>query len=194
MTAVNDAPVIAFTSGDTTANEGQTKTYAFSITDPDSSSFTYDAGYPNCGTGGTLVGTPTIGSSSGSFDCTFPDGPASSTVAVRIRDASVASNEITRGVTIANLPPVVVLSGPNSANEGETKTYTYRVSDPGQDPSPHRHRGVRAQRHQQADAGRQQLPVHVPGRAGQLDRQGDRRRRGRRQQHRLEPVTSPSPT
>ncbi len=31
---------------------------------------------------------------------------------------------------------MVVLSGPNSANEGETKTYTYTVTDPGQDPNP----------------------------------------------------------
>ena len=111
VTAVNDAPVIAFTSGDTTANEGQTKTYTFSVTDPDSVSFTYDASYPTCGTGGTVSGTPTIGSSSGSFDCSFPDGPTSSTVAVRIRDASVASNEITRGVTVANVAPTVALSG-----------------------------------------------------------------------------------
>ena len=133
VTAVNDAPVIAFTSGDTTVNEGQTKTYTFSITDPDSVSFTYDASYPTCGTGGTVSGTPTIGSSSGSFDCSFPDGPTSSTVAVRIRDASVASNEITRGVTVANVAPTVALSGDSSVNEGDTRTYTYTVTDPGQD-------------------------------------------------------------
>ncbi len=131
VTCVDDPPVIAFTSGDTSANEGQTKTYVFSITDPDSSSFTYDSGYPTCGTGGTLVGTPTLGSSSGSFACSFPDGATIPSVAARIRDASSASNEITRAVTVANVDPVLTLTGDAAVNEGQTRTYSFTTSDPG---------------------------------------------------------------
>jgi hypothetical protein len=40
-------------------------------------------------------------------------------------------------VSIANVAPTVVLSGPASANEGDpNNTYTYTVSDPGNDPNP----------------------------------------------------------
>ena len=99
VTAVNDPPVIAFTAGDIGVNEGETKTYTFSITDSDTITFTYESLYPKCGAGGSIVGAPTIGSSSGSFQCSFPDGPASPVVAVKIRDATAASNEITRAST-----------------------------------------------------------------------------------------------
>ena len=136
ITCVNDPPAIAFTSGSLTANEGDTKTYAFGITDPDSTSFTFDVGYPQCGVGGTVDGTPTLDASSGSFDCSFEDGPASPTLASRIRDATHASNVITRAVTVANVPPTVTLTGPDAADEGDTKAYTYTVTDPGTDPNP----------------------------------------------------------
>ncbi len=133
VTCVNDPPVIAFTSGDTTANEGQTKTYAFSITDPDSTSFTYAAGYPSCGTG-SVVGAPTLGSSSGSFVCSFPDDAASITVAAKIRDASDPSNEITRNVAVANVPPAVTSPADQTADEGTSKTFDLgSFTDPGAD-------------------------------------------------------------
>ena len=90
VTAVNDPPVIAFTSGDTTANEGQTKTYTFSITDPDSTTFTWESGYPSCGSSGTVFGTPTLGATSGSFQCSFaddaPTGTASDASTVQRQD------------------------------------------------------------------------------------------------------------
>lgn len=131
VTCVDDPPLIAFTSGDTAIDEGQTRTYPFSITDPDSSSFTYDSGYPTCGSGGTIVGTPSLGASSGSFQCSFPDGPATPTVAAKIRDASSASNEATLPVTVANVPPTVTVSGDAAVDEGQTRTYTIAASDPG---------------------------------------------------------------
>ena len=84
VTCVDDPPMIAFTSGATTVDEGQTETYVSSITDPDSSSFTYEPSYPMCGAGGTLVGTPSLGTSSGSFQCKFLDGPVSPTIAAQV--------------------------------------------------------------------------------------------------------------
>ena len=132
VVAVNDPPVIAFTSGDTTADEGQTKTYTFSITDPDSTTFTYDVGYPKCGTGGTLVGTPSIGSSSGSFQCSFPDGPATPSCCREGSDASDPSNEATRNVTVNNVAPSVVVTGPSPVDEAQTlRNYVFDTSDPG---------------------------------------------------------------
>jgi hypothetical protein len=134
VTCVDDPPVIAFTSGATSVDEGQTETYVFSVTDPDSTSFTYDAGYPKCGVGGTLVGTPSLGATSGSFQCQFADGPASPPVAARIRDATSASNEATRAVTVNNVAPTVSFTaGDQTVDEGQTRTYTFSVSDPGQD-------------------------------------------------------------
>ena len=107
VTCVNDPPVVTFTGGSTSRTEGQSDTYTFSVNDPDDSTFTFEPGYPTCGTGGSPTATPTLGSSGGSFRYTFPDGPASPTLAVMVRDASAASNEATRLVNVTNLLPMV---------------------------------------------------------------------------------------
>ena len=138
VTCVNDPPVIAFTTGDTSAIEGQTKTYTFSITDPDSTTFTWENGYPSCGSSGTVFGTPTVGATSGSFQCAFPDdaptGTSSDTTTVRakVRDATDASNEITRDVTVNNVAPSVVVTGPSPVDEAQTlRNYVFDTTDPG---------------------------------------------------------------
>jgi hypothetical protein len=74
-----------------------------------------------------------------SFDCTFLDGPANSTVQVTANDGDPSNNVGSASVvvTIANVAPTVLFTtGPASANEGDTKTYTYTVADPGADPNP----------------------------------------------------------
>ena len=68
------------------------------------------------------------------------------------------------------------VSGAASANEGSTHTYTYAVSRSGCRHA-HDHGVVRCQRHVHRHAGCEQLRVHVPGWAGQLDGLGDRERR-----------------
>jgi hypothetical protein len=138
--ATNVAPSVAFTTAPTTANEGDTKTYNFSITDSDTGqTFTFASGFPDCGTGGTL-GSSSINSASktGTFQCSFPDGPANPTVRVQVQDSfstPANSNIATVNVVVSNVAPQVVLSGDTSANEGDTKTYTYTVTDLG-DPNP----------------------------------------------------------
>jgi hypothetical protein len=130
----NTAPFIAFTTAPTNANEGETKTYNFSITDPDAGQiFTFVSGFPDCGTGGT-PGSSSINSAlkTGTFQCSFPDGPASPTVRVQVQDSFSTpgiSNIAAVGVTVASLAPVVALSGDTSANEGQAKHYTFTVSD-----------------------------------------------------------------
>ena len=69
----------------------------------------------------------------GSFDCVFPDGPAISTVKVTVSDSDGASDSNAIDVTVDNVKPSIVLSGSATADEGDTKTYTFAVSDPGQD-------------------------------------------------------------
>jgi phosphatidylethanolamine-binding protein (PEBP) family uncharacterized protein len=130
----NTAPSIAWTANPSSANEGQTKSFAFSITDPDSTAWTFAASSPSCGIGGTLTGTPSIDSSAktGTFDCAFPNGPSTSTVSAQISDGTDTSSELDQNVTVADVAPSVnFTSAPATAFEGETKTFAFAVSDPG---------------------------------------------------------------
>jgi len=134
ITILNVAPTVTLT-GPTAADEGQTMTYTFTTSDPGDEVFSFASGSPNCGTGGTLVGGPTIDPSTGAgaFDCSFPDGPANPTVSVEVSDGDGGSDSDSIGVTVANVAPTVTLTGPTSADEGDTKSYSYTFTDPGAD-------------------------------------------------------------
>ena len=134
---VNNLPPTVTLSGPAAADESPVTehTYTYTINDPGLDAFSFAAGYPTCGSGGTPVGSPAIGD--GSFKCKFLDGPASPTVAIRVQDSdSALSNEAIVPVTVNNVAPTVDLVGDSTASEGQTKTYTYAVSDPGNDPNP----------------------------------------------------------
>ena len=127
------APVISWVSNPSSANEGDLETYRFSIVDPDSTSWSFASGYPSCGSGGSLSGAPSIDSSAktGTFTCSFPNGPATPTVSVAVSDGAT-SNVLTQPVTVANVAPAVSFtSAPPTAFEGETKTFAFSVNDPG---------------------------------------------------------------
>src|SRR5205085_241952 len=132
VTVNNVAPTVAFISAPASANEGQTKTYTYSISDPGVDTITSVA--TSCGANGTKSNASNT-NTSGSFDCTFPDGPASPPASAQATDSDGdAGNTATQAVSIANVAPTVAFtSAPASANEGQTKTYTYSISDPGQD-------------------------------------------------------------
>ena len=134
VNTVNDAPTVAFTSGPTQVDESGTEahTYTFEITDPDSSVFSFASGYPDCGGGGELVGTPQIGDRS--FGCRFPDGPARPTVRIQVTDSQGAdSNIATQSLTVAYVTPTLTISGPSKVKQGQTKTYRFSIIDPGED-------------------------------------------------------------
>ncbi|MGB3634178.1 MAG: Ig-like domain-containing protein, partial [Rubrobacteraceae bacterium] len=133
--AVSSVPTVTLTTPPATANEGETKTYNYTVADTDAGdTFTVKNGFPDCGTGGTLSGTPTKTSTGGSFQCRFPDGSASPNVRVQVTDSrGLDSNTASQSVAVANVAPTVTLSGPATANEGETKSYDFTVTDPGQD-------------------------------------------------------------
>ena len=131
VAVVNSAPTVSITAGPTSADEGAAATYTFTAADADADPLNFVVGYPTCGSG-QLQGTPTV--AGGTFDCVFPDGPANTTVAVKVSDGTASSSEATRSVTVKNVAPSVVLSGDFSdVDEGTTRTYTYTVTDPGAD-------------------------------------------------------------
>ncbi len=143
VAVANVAPTVHLTGADT-ASEGSTHTYSFTVTDPGVDEFVASAGYPDCDAGasdnGSLVGgTYQATAAGGSFDCFFADGPATADVKMKVADSdglSGADSESVRVVSVANVAPTVVLTGAATADEGQTKTYTYTVTDPGSDPAP----------------------------------------------------------
>jgi len=121
VTIANVAPTVEL-SGPTAADEGSTKTYTYSVTDPgDTPTVSLD-----CGSAGTYVPASDTGSS---FKCLFGDGPAASTVKVGADDGT-ATGSATKEVAIANLNPTIALTGPSAADEGESADYSYTASDP----------------------------------------------------------------
>jgi uncharacterized repeat protein (TIGR01451 family) len=137
VTVNNVAPTVTFTTAPATADEGDTKTYIYSVTDPGVDTFTVDATYPKCGLHGTLVGTPTVTASGGSFQCNFPDGPNSSTVAIKVTDSDGASDTASQAVqvvAIANVAPNVTTPANQSSDEGESHSFSLgSFTDPGDD-------------------------------------------------------------
>ena len=74
----------------------------------------------------------------GSFECKFLDGPASPTARIQVEDADEAAGSTTLNSNIANkaaqvdnVAPMVVSSGADEVDEGDSETYTYTVTDPG---------------------------------------------------------------
>ena len=79
------------------------------------------AGFPKSGFGGSLVSgsfsvTGNSGNQTGSFQCGFPDGPASPVVEIQFTDSdSAAGNTGSVSVTVNNVAPVIASLGLSSA-------------------------------------------------------------------------------
>ncbi|MGH2808500.1 MAG: PKD domain-containing protein [Actinomycetota bacterium] len=82
--------------------------------------------------GGSLDGTTYAAASFDAFaECTYPTS-GDATVRARIIDKDGGFTERTTTTTIQparNSAPLVILSGPNAADEGQTKHYTYDTTD-----------------------------------------------------------------
>ena len=128
----NVAPIVTLT-GDATVDEGESRTYSFTVSDPGADTFVLGATV--CGSGGNQVGTDTFNpaTGAGSFVCEFPDGPATPTVSVTVSDDDGGSDSDTVDVIVSNVAPIVTLTGDATVDEGESRTYSFTVSDPGAD-------------------------------------------------------------
>ena len=132
VTIDNVAPTVTI-SGAVTVDEGDTETYTFTVTDPGADTFTV-TGVPDCGAAASFVaGSLTTTAGGGDFQCTFPDGPADTTLTVNVTDSDTAPGSDTHDVHVNNVAPTVTISGAVTVDEGDTETYTFTVTDPGAD-------------------------------------------------------------
>ena len=120
----NDAPVLDPIGPQTTA-EGSAVSFTATASDgdvpPDTLTFS---------TSGAPSGA-TIDPNTGAFTWTPPNDGVF-TFDVCVSDGSLEDCQPVT-VTVTNVAPTVVLSGPASATAGQTLTYTYTISDPGAD-------------------------------------------------------------
>jgi hypothetical protein len=125
---LNVAPVVTLSGDFSDVPEGATRTYTYTATDAGNDPLAITE---SCGAMATLVLTPAVNS----FDCTFPDGPASTEIKVTANDGDPTNNIGTdaRTVSITNVAPsvptVTITFDPFTHLAIATATYT----DPGQD-------------------------------------------------------------
>ena len=130
--AVSDSASVAVANAAPTAtlgnngpiNEGGSATVSFSGASDPSSVDSASLHYAFACAGGSLAAvTYADGGTSDSTSCAFADNGAF-TVSGKIMDKDGGSNEYATVVTVANVAPDVTLTGPNTANEGQTVAYT----------------------------------------------------------------------
>lgn len=107
---LNRPPSINLAGADT-SDEGGTHTYSYTASDPEGDALTATE---SCGAGGVLVDTP----AENSFECRFPDGPASTTVSVTVSDGQRATSD-SLAVAIANVTPTANAGGPYAGVWGQ---------------------------------------------------------------------------
>jgi hypothetical protein len=101
----NVDPTIALT-GRALVDEGDTESYSYTLSDPGADTFTLVSA--NCGADGEPSNStfdPNTGT--GSFDCTFPDGPATTGISVTVEDDDGGSGSDSILVTVSNVAPTI---------------------------------------------------------------------------------------
>ncbi|WP_162924305.1 cadherin-like domain-containing protein [Rubrobacter indicoceani] len=123
----NKPPVIDAVTADT-ADEGGTAKVSVTASDPDGDSLTYD--FDCNGDGDFIDEGDRSGSPEATAECAFDDDGEYG-VPVRVTDEDGATDTGAATVTVRNVAPGATLIGPDRADEGETKAYTFEVNDPG---------------------------------------------------------------
>ncbi len=132
VTVANVAPTVTL-NGSTTADEGALQHFTFTASDPGADTFSLVS--QSCGGDGVLSNPSfTAATGAGSFDCVYPDGPASPSASVQVKDSDEASsNTSTVSVTVANVAPIISFDVTYQWNEGDPITFNGTASDPGDD-------------------------------------------------------------
>ena len=123
MTVANVAPTVSVT-GPATADEGDTKTYSFTVSDPGTDTFTVEpASRTATPARRTTAPMSPVRSRStrggGSFKCFFADGPATASVKMKVTDSDGASDtdsESVQVVAVANVAPSVTAPANQAAD------------------------------------------------------------------------------
>jgi hypothetical protein len=109
----NIAPEVTL-SGSATANEGDTKSYSYTFTDPGADTWTHAV---SCGAHGAVSNDAfSQATKSGSFDCTWMDNYVDEAVSATVNDDDGGTDTDTILVDIANLNPVVAKPAWSSAS------------------------------------------------------------------------------
>jgi hypothetical protein len=123
VTVNNVAPSVTLT-GPTTANEGDTKSYSYSWTDPGTlDTFTHGV---SCGIHGIASADVfNAGTKTGSFDCTWSDdsGAGTATVTATVTDDDSGAGSGTKYVKVSNVNPAVTAAANQSTNEGASTSF-----------------------------------------------------------------------
>jgi hypothetical protein len=132
----SNVPATAVLAGrnDRQVEEGQSRTYAYSIEEPGND--TIDAVETSCGQGAhKLQDAQSHSEIGGSFECQFPDGPADPAVTVSVTDSDGEGGAADlQAVAVDDVAPVLTFaSGGVSMEEGSTRVYPYTIADPGED-------------------------------------------------------------
>lgn len=129
----NAAPQLEWSgSAITTASEGDVTRFPFSAVDPEGTAVAFAAGFPQCGTGGTVVGS-NLQAGAGYVDCSFPNGPTSPKVQVQVEDVWGTTTLIATTVSVAELAPTISVSGSTTASEGAVASYSFSIHEVGSD-------------------------------------------------------------
>jgi large repetitive protein len=131
--AANRAPQVSWVGpAITSANEGDTSRFSYTVSDADGDAWTLLPGSPSCGTGGSLVASGTD-ATGGYVDCSFPNGPATTPVAVQVQDVWLVTTTLQTTVSIAEVAPTIAVTTVAQADEGSSVTVSYEVHEPGTD-------------------------------------------------------------
>jgi PKD domain len=131
VTVKNVAPTVT-APADQTADEGTSKSFnlgSFGDPGPDSP-WAVDVDWGD-GTPHTTFNATSTGTLDTKAHTYADDQAGGYTVTVKVTDKDGGSDTKTFKVTVANVAPTVTLTGPETADEGDTKSYSYTWTDPG---------------------------------------------------------------
>jgi hypothetical protein len=138
VTVKNVDPTVILSATNTyTFDESGTaeRSFDYSVSDPAGANDPITIDSTSCGAAPNSVASNSFNASTNqaTLKCTFPDGPDTPSISIDVSDGDGGTGSASHGVTINNVAPTAHLTGAANVEEGSTHTYTFTVTDPGQD-------------------------------------------------------------